>query len=66
MLINVKGGGGGGPMLFHTFRVIYTVKKLDYHAKHGQSFKKLFERITEFSCAKNLTSGFVKVSERFF
>ncbi len=42
-------------MLFHAFRV-----------KHGQSFKKFFERITEYFCAKNLTSGFVQVSESFF
>ncbi len=28
-----------GPMLFHAFRVIYTVKELDSRAKHGQSFK---------------------------
>ncbi len=29
-------------MLFHAFRVVYTVKELDSHAKHGQSFKKIF------------------------
>ncbi len=29
-------------MLFHAFRVVYTVKELDSHAKHGQSFKKTF------------------------
>ncbi len=29
-------------MLFHAFRVVYTVKELDSHAKHGQSFKKMF------------------------
>lgn len=28
-------------MLFNAFRVIYTAKELDYHAKHGQSKKKL-------------------------
>ncbi len=27
-------------MLFHAFRVVYTVKEFDSHAKHGQSFKK--------------------------
>ncbi len=27
-------------MLFHAFRVVYTVKELDSHAKHGQSFQK--------------------------
>ncbi len=45
-------------MLFHALRVVYTVKELDSHAKHGQSFKKKFD--------KNLTSGFVQVSESFF
>ncbi len=39
-------------MLFHAFRVVYTVKELDSHAKHGQSFKKQFGRITEYFCAK--------------
>ncbi len=29
-------------MLFHSFRVVYTVKELDSHAKHGQSLKKNF------------------------
>ncbi len=53
-------------MLFHAFRVVYTVKELDSHAKHGKSFKKQFGRITEYFCAKNLTSGFVQVSESFF
>ncbi len=53
-------------MRFHAFRVVYTVKELDTHAKHGQSFKKLFGHITEYFCAKNLTSGFVQVSESFF
>ncbi len=53
-------------MLFHAFRVVYTVKELDSHAKHGQSLKKKIGRITEYFCAKNLTSGFVQVSESFF
>ncbi len=53
-------------MLFHAFRVVYTLKELDYHAKHGQSFKKLFRHMTEYFCDKNLTSGFVQVSEGFF
>ncbi len=53
-------------MLFHSFRVVYTVKELDSHAKHGQSFKKLFGRITEYLRGKNLTSGFIQVSESFF
>ncbi len=38
-------------MLFHAFRVIYTVKELDSHAKYGQSFKKQFGHITEYFCA---------------
>ncbi len=42
------------------------VKEFDSHAKHGQSFKKKFGRITEYFCSKNLTSGFVQVSESFF
>ncbi len=49
-------------MLFHAFRVVYTGKEFDSHAKHGQSFKKKFGRITEYFCAKN----FVQVSESFF
>ncbi len=53
-------------MLFHSFRVVYTVKELDSYAKHGQSFKKQFGRITEYLRGKNLTSGFIQVSERFF
>ncbi len=39
-------------MLFHAFRVVYTVKELDSHAKHGQSFKKRFGSMTEYFCAK--------------
>ncbi len=27
-------------MLFHAFRVVYTGKELDSHAKHGQSLQK--------------------------
>ncbi len=53
-------------MLFHAFRIVYTVKELDSHAKHGQSFKKLFGSMTEYFCAKILPSGFVQVSESFF
>ncbi len=60
------GGGGGGTMLFRPFRVICTVKELDSHAKHGQSFKKLFGSMTEYFCAKNLPSRFVQVPESFF
>ncbi len=57
---------GGGTCCFHAFRVVYTGKEFDSHAKHGQSFKKKFGRITEYFCAKNLTSGFVQVLESFF
>ncbi len=53
-------------MLSQAFRVVYTVKQLDSHAKHGQSFKKQFGHITEYFCAQNLTSGFIQVSESFF
>ncbi len=53
-------------MRFHALRVVYTVKELDSHAKHGQSFKKTFGRTKEYFNAKNLTSGFVQVSESFF
>ncbi len=52
-------------MLFRAFRVVYTVKGLDSHAKHGQSFKNRFGSMMYF-CAKNLTSGFVHVSESVF
>ncbi len=52
-------------MLFHAFRVVYTGKEFDSHAKHGQSFKKIWTYNRVF-CAKNLTSGFVQVSESFF
>ncbi len=40
-------------MLFHAFRVVYTGKEFDSHAKHGQSFKKNFGRITVFLCQKS-------------
>ncbi len=58
------GGGGGVLMLFYAFRFIYTVKELDSHAKHGQSFKKLFGWLTEYFYPKYTTSGFVQDSER--
>ncbi len=48
-------------MLFHAFRVAYTGKEFDSHAKHGQSFKKKIGRITEYFCAKNLTYKFRRV-----
>ncbi len=40
-------------MLFHAFRVVYTVKELESHAKHGQSKKKKFGCITVFLCQKS-------------
>ncbi len=41
-------------MLFHAFRVVYTVKELDSHAKHGQSFKKFFWTYNRvFLCQKS-------------
>ncbi len=39
-------------MLFQAFRVVYTGKEFDSHAKHGQSFKKKIGCITEYFCAK--------------
>ncbi len=39
-------------MLFHAFRVVYTVKELDSHAKHGQSFKKNFWTYNSISVPK--------------
>ncbi len=41
-------------MLFHAFRVVYTGKEFDSHAKHGQSFKKkiwTYNRV--FLCQKS-------------
>ncbi len=41
-------------MLFHAFRVVYTVKEFDSHAKHGQSLKKknwTYNRV--FLCQKS-------------
>ncbi len=36
-ILNGGGGvGGGGAMLFHACWVIYTVKELGSHGKHGQ------------------------------
>ncbi len=50
-------------MLFHTFRVVYTVKELYSHANHGQSLKKT---VYVYLCAKNLTSGSYKFRENVF
>ncbi len=41
-------------MLFHAFRVVYTGKELDSHAKHRQSFKKMFWTYNRvFLCQKS-------------
>ncbi len=48
--------------VFHACWVIYIVKVLDYHAKHGQSFKKWFRCRTNNFCVRYTPSGFVKVS----
>ncbi len=41
-------------MLFHAFRVVYTVKELDSHVKHGQSFQKIFWTYNRvFLCQKS-------------
>ncbi len=50
-------------MLFHAFRVVYTVKELDSHAKHGQSLKNNFWTYKSISVPK--ISLFVQVSEFF-
>ncbi len=55
--------GKGGVMRFHACWVIYTVKELDSHAKHGQSFKKWFGSITE--CQIH-TFGFLTSFGKFF
>ncbi len=52
-------------MQFHACWVIYTVKELNSHAKHGQSFKKRFERIRVFLCQIH-TSGFLTSFRKFF
>jgi len=31
---------------FYVFRVVYSVKEIDSHAKHGQSLKQYFGQIT--------------------
>ena len=41
-------------MVFHVFRVVYSVKEMDSHAKHGQSFLKIFwTNNGEFLCRKS-------------
>ncbi len=40
-------------MLFHAFRVVYTGKEFDSHAKHGQVKKKKIGHITVFLCQKS-------------
>ncbi len=53
-------------MVFHALWVIYTVKELDSHDKHGQSKKnkKTFGRITVFLC--QIHSFRVRISFRKF
>ncbi len=42
-------------MLFHAFRVVYTGKEFDSHAKHGQSFKnKIWTYNRRITCQKSL------------
>ena len=53
-------------MLFHAYWVFYTVKELDSHGKHGQSFKNKVVRLKEHFCGKNTPSGLSQVSESFF
>ncbi len=44
----------GSTMLFHAFRVVYTGKELDSHAKHRQSFKTIFWTYNRvFLCQKS-------------
>ncbi len=53
-------------MLFQAFRVVYTVKQLDSHAKHGQSFKKQFGHIAVFLCPKSYCWVRTSFGEFFF
>ncbi len=54
-------------MLFHAFRVVYTVKELDSHAKRGQSLKKRFGSMTcSISVAKIFLPGSDKFRKVFF
>ncbi len=53
-------------MLFRPFRVIYTVKELDSHAKHGQSFKNNLEVWLSISVAKIFLPGSYKFRKVFF
>ncbi len=54
-----------GTMLFHALRVVYTVKELDSHAKHGQSFIKQFG-LNSISEPKILLPGSYKFQRVFF
>ncbi len=50
----LKRRGGGGTKLFHAFRVVYTFKELESHAKHGQSLKKTIWTLNRvFLCQKS-------------
>ncbi len=59
-------GGGGGTMLFHAFLVVYTVKELDSHAKHGQSLKDFFWTYNSISVPKISLPGSYKFQRVFF
>ncbi len=52
-------------MLFHAFRVVYTVKELDSHAKHGQSFKKKIWTYNSISVPKISLPGSYKFRSFF-
>ncbi len=54
-------------VLFHAFRDAYSVKELDSHDKHGQSFKKLFGHIAEyFLCQKSHFRARTSFEDFFF
>ncbi len=52
-------------MLFRAFRVIYTVKELDSHAKHGQNFKNYLKVQQSISVPKILLPGSHKFQKVF-
>ncbi len=70
MILNLGGPslltGGHWPMLCRPFRVIYTVKELDSHAKHGQHFKKRLGSMTELVFLWQKSSFRVRTSFEVF